>query len=207
MYKNNLSSTLLQDAVDELSSLPGIGRKSALRFALHLLKQPRENVERFSRSVLKMRNEIKYCTNCNMISDSDMCPICSSNSRESSLVCVVESIRDVISIDNTGQYNGLFHVLGGIISPMDGTGPSDLSIDHLISRVSEGTVKEVFLALSTTMEGETTAYYIYKKLSQFDVKISTIARGVGFGDDLEYTDEVTLGRSIQNRQPFVPLNK
>ncbi len=207
MYKNNLSSTLLQDAVDELSSLPGIGRKSALRFALHLLKQPRENVERFSRSVLKMRNEIKYCTNCNMISDSDMCPICSSNSRESSLVCVVESIRDVISIDNTGQYNGLFHVLGGIISPMDGTGPSDLSIDHLISRVSEGTVKEVFLALSTTMEGETTAYYIYKKLSQFDIKISTIARGVGFGDDLEYTDEVTLGRSIQNRQPFVPLNK
>lgn len=207
MYKNNLSSTLLQDAVDELSSLPGIGRKSALRFALHLLKQPRENVERFSRSVLKMRNEIKYCTNCNMISDSDMCPICSSNSRERSLVCVVESIRDVISIDNTGQYNGLFHVLGGIISPMDGTGPSDLSIDHLISRVSEGTVKEVFLALSTTMEGETTAYYIYKKLSQFDVKISTIARGVGFGDDLEYTDEVTLGRSIQNRQPFVPLNK
>lgn len=207
MYKNNLSSTLLQDAVDELSSLPGIGRKSALRFALHLLKQPRENVERFSRSVLKMRNEIKYCTNCNMISDSDMCPICSSNSRESSLVCVVESIRDVISIDNTGQYNGLFHVLGGIISPMDGTGPSDLSIDHLISRVSEGTVKEVFLALSTTVEGETTAYYIYKKLSQFDIKISTIARGVGFGDDLEYTDEVTLGRSIQNRQPFVPLNK
>ena len=207
MYKNNLSSTLLQDAVDELSSLPGIGRKSALRFALHLLKQPRENVERFSRSVLKMRNEIKYCINCNMISDSDMCPICSSNSRESSLVCVVESIRDVISIDNTGQYNGLFHVLGGIISPMDGTGPSDLSIDHLISRVSEGTVKEVFLALSTTMEGETTAYYIYKKLSQFDIKISTIARGVGFGDDLEYTDEVTLGRSIQNRQPFVPLNK
>lgn len=207
MYKNNLSSTLLQDAVDELSSLPGIGRKSALRFALHLLKQPRENVERFSRSVLKMRNEIKYCTNCNMISDSDMCPICSSNSRERSLVCVVESIRDVISIDNTGQYNGLFHVLGGIISPMDGTGPSDLSIDHLISRVLEGTVKEVFLALSTTMEGETTAYYIYKKLSQFDVKISTIARGVGFGDDLEYTDEVTLGRSIQNRQPFVPLNK
>jgi recombination protein RecR len=142
-----------------------------------------------------------------MISDADLCPVCSSHSRERSLVCVVESIRDVISIDNTGQYNGLFHVLGGIISPMDGTGPSDLSIDHLISRVSQGTVKEVFLALSTTMEGETTAYYIFKKLAQFDIKISTIARGVGFGDDLEYTDEVTLGRSIQNRQPFVPLNK
>ncbi len=207
MYRNNLSSALLQDAVDELSSLPGIGRKSALRFALYLLKQPAENIERFSKTILKMRNEIKYCTNCNMISDADLCPVCSSHSRERSLVCVVESIRDVISIDNTGQYNGLFHVLGGIISPMDGTGPSDLSIDHLISRVSQGTVKEVFLALSTTMEGETTAYYIFKKLAQFDIKISTIARGVGFGDDLEYTGEVTLGRSIQNRQPFVPLNK
>ncbi|MDD2491199.1 MAG: recombination mediator RecR [Bacteroidales bacterium] len=207
MYRSNLSSSLLQDAVDELSSLPGIGRKSALRFALHLLKQPSENVERFSKSILKMRKEIKYCKNCNMISDSDICPICSSSSRERSLVCVVESIRDVISIDNTGQYNGLFHVLGGIISPMDGTGPSDLSIDHLVSRVAGGSVKEVFLALSTTMEGETTAYYIFKKLNQFDIKISTIARGVGFGDDLEYTDEVTLGRSIQNRQPFVPLSK
>lgn len=207
MYRSNLSSSLLQDAVDELSSLPGIGRKSALRFALHLLKQPSENVERFSKSIFKMRNEIKFCRNCNMISDTDICPICSSTSKERSLVCVVESIRDVISIENTGQYNGLYHVLGGIISPMDGTGPSDLSIDHLISRVEEGSVNEIFLALSTTMEGETTAFYLFKKLNKFDIKISTIARGVGFGDDLEYTDEVTLGRSIQNRQPFVPLSK
>lgn len=207
MYRSNLTSALLQDAVDELSSLPGIGKKSALRFALHLMRQPGENVERFSKSILRMRNEIKYCNECNMISDSDICPVCSSPLRERALVCVVESIRDVISIENTGQYNGLYHVLGGIISPMDGRGPSDLSIDHLISRVSSGLVSEVFLALSTTMEGETTAYYLFKKLNHFDIKISTIARGVGFGDDLEYTDEVTLGRSIQNRQPFVPLSK
>lgn len=207
MFRNNLLSSLLQDAVDELSSLPGIGRKSALRFALHLLKQPAENVERFTGTLQRMRTEIKYCSNCNMISDSGLCPICSSPSRDRSLVCVVESIRDVISIDNTGQYNGLYHVLGGIISPMDGTGPSDIAIDHLVSRVAEGSLQEVFLALSTTMEGETTSFYIFKKLNQFDVRISTIARGVGFGDDLEYTDEVTLGRSIQNRQPFVPLNK
>jgi len=207
MFKQNYHSMLLQNAVDELASLPGVGRKSALRFALHLLKQPKENVERFGQSIIKMRGEILYCTNCNMISDTAICKVCNDTSRDRSLVCVVESIRDVLSIENTLQYNGLYHVLGGIISPMDGVGPSDLSINQLIKRVEEGSVNEVFLALSTTMEGETTAFYLYKLLNKFPVKISTIARGVGFGDELEFTDEVTLGRSIQNRQPFVPLNQ
>jgi len=207
MFKQNYPSLLLQNAVDELASLPGVGRKSALRFALHLLKQPKENVERFGQSIIKMRGEIMYCNNCNMISDTPVCKVCSDLKRECSLVCVVESVRDVLSIENTLQYNGLYHVLGGIISPMDGVGPSDLSINQLIKRVEEGSVTEVFLALSTTMEGETTAFYLYKMLNKFPVKISTIARGVGFGDELEFTDEVTLGRSIQNRQPFVPLNQ
>ena len=206
MFRQNLSSTLLQNVVDELSSLPGVGKKSALRFALYLLKQPKENVERFGNAVVTMRNEIHYCRVCNMVSDSDLCTVCSSGLRDHTLVCVVESIRDVLSIEGTGQYNGVYHVLGGIISPMDGVGHGDLSIDHLISRVSQGEIKEIFMALSTTMEGETTAFYLYKKLSHFNVNISTIARGVGFGDDLEYTDDVTLGRSIKNRQPFVPLN-
>ncbi len=207
MFRNNLSSLLLSNAVEELTALPGIGRKSALRFALHLLKQPRENVERFSKTIIRMREEIKYCSICNMISDTPICSVCSDTRRDSSLVCVVESIRDVLSIENTGEFKGLYHVLGGIISPMDGVSPSDLSIDSLVNRVERGGVEEVFLALSTTMEGETTSYYIYKKIGRFPVKVSTIARGVGFGDELEFTDEVTLGRSITNRQPFIPLNQ
>jgi recombination protein RecR len=207
MFKQNYPSLLLQNAVEELASLPGVGRKSALRFALHLLKQPKENIDRFGQSIIKMRSEILYCQTCNMISDTKICKVCGDNKREQSLVCVVESVRDVLSIENTLQYNGLYHVLGGIISPMDGVGPSDLSITQLINRVEEGRVSEVFLALSTTMEGETTAFYLYKLLNKYPVKISTIARGVGFGDELEFTDEVTLGRSIQNRQPFVPLNQ
>lgn len=207
MFKQNYPSLLLQNAVDELAALPGVGRKSALRFALHLLKQPKENIEKFGQSIIKMRREIVYCSNCNMISDTPVCKICSDNKRERTLICVVESVRDVLSIENTMQYNGMYHVLGGIISPMDGVGPSDLSINQLIGRVEEGSVAEVFLALSTTMEGETTAFYLYKLLNKFPVKISTIARGVGFGDELEFTDEVTLGRSIQNRQPFIPLNQ
>ena len=206
MLKQSFTSELLQNVVEELSALPGVGKKSALRFALHLLRQPRENVEKFGSSVIRMRNEICYCTNCNMISDTQICPVCSDRKRDTALVCVVESIRDVLSIENTGQYNGLYHVLGGIISPMDGIGPGDLSIDLLLRRVEKGDISEIFLALSTNMEGETTSYYLYKRLIPFNIKISTIARGVGFGDDLEYTDEVTLGRSIQNRQPFVPLN-
>lgn len=206
MIKQSLTSSLLSNAVDELASLPGIGKKSALRFALHLLKQPTENVKRFGNSIIKMREEIQFCSLCNMISDTPICHICSDKRRDRSLVCVVESIRDVISIENTGEFNGLYHVLGGIISPMDSVSPSDLAIDSLVKRVSEGEIKEVFLALSTTMEGETTSFYIYKKISSFPLKVSTIARGVGFGDELEYTDEVTLGRSIMNRQPFIPIN-
>ncbi len=206
MFRNNLSSSLLSNAVEELTALPGIGRKSALRFALHLLKQPKENVERFSKSIIKMREEIKYCTVCNMISDTPVCSVCSDSSRNSTLICVVECVRDVLSIENTGEFKGVYHVLGGIISPMDGVSPSDLSIDSLVNRVEKGGVEEIFLALSTTMEGETTSYYIYKKIGKFPIKVSTIARGVGFGDELEFTDEVTLGRSITNRQPFISVN-
>jgi len=205
MLYHNYPSRLLQDAVEELSSLPGVGRKSALRFAMHLLKQPKENVERFGESIIRLSNESKFCRDCFMISDSDVCEICTDSRRDHSIICVVESIRDVISIENTMQYNGIYHVLGGIISPMDGVGPSDLTIEQLLRRVEEKDVEEVLIVLSTTMEGETTSFYIYKQLSKLNVKITTIARGIGFGDDLEYTDEVTLGRSIQNRQPFVPL--
>lgn len=202
MFKQNYSSALLEKAVDEFASLPGVGRKSALRLALHLLKQPKENVERFGNSFIALRNGVKYCRECNMISDSDICSVCSDSSRDRSIICVVESIRDVLSIENTEQYRGLYHVLGGIISPMDGVGPGDLPIKELIERVECGNVKEVILALSTSMEGETTSFYLYKKLNAYQIKISTIARGVGFGDDLEYTDELTLGKSIENRHLF-----
>ena len=206
MNREHLSSVLLANAVDELAGLPGVGRKSALRFALHLLKQPKENVKKFGESVIKMRSEIQYCSCCNMISDSPICSICSDKGRDSALICVVESIRDVMSIENTGEYNGLYHVLGGIISPIDGVSPSDLAIDSLIERVENGSIGEVILALSTTMEGETTSFYIYKKIKRYSVKVSIIARGIGFGDELEYTDELTLGRSITNRQIFNPEN-
>lgn len=205
MYSRNYPSRLLQDAVDELSSLPGVGRKSALRFALHLLKQPVDNVERFGQSIIRLSKETKFCKKCSMISDNDICDICRDAKRDASIICVVENVRDVISIENTMQYNGLYHVLGGIISPMDGVGPSDLTIDQLLKRVENEEIKEVLIVLSTTMEGETTSFYLYKLLSKFNIKISTIARGIGFGDELEYTDEITLGRSIQNRQPFVPI--
>lgn len=202
MFKQNYSSALLEKAVEEFASLPGVGRKSALRLALHLLKQPRENVERFGNAFIALRNGVKYCTICNMITDGQTCSVCTDRSRDKSIICVVESIRDVLSIENTEQYHGLYHVLGGIISPMDGVGPSDLPVNELVERVSQGDIKEVILALSTSMEGETTSFYLYKKLNGFPVKISTIARGVGFGDDLEYTDELTLGKSIENRQLF-----
>ncbi|MBQ7222930.1 MAG: recombination protein RecR [Bacteroidales bacterium] len=202
MFKNNYSSKLLEDAVESLSTLPGIGRKSALRLALNFLKEDEANVERFAESIVKFRKEIKYCPICNMITDDGTCPVCDDEKRDSSIVCVVESQRDVLSIENTGEYNGLYHVLGGIISPIDGIGPSDLTIDKLVERVANGGINEIVMALSTSMEGETTAFYLYRKLAQYDVKISTIARGVGFGDDLEYTDELTLGKSIVNRQPF-----
>ncbi|MCL2097595.1 MAG: recombination mediator RecR [Bacteroidales bacterium] len=200
--EQELPSKLLQAAVDELSRLPGVGKKTALRLALHLMKQPQTEVERFGRSFISMRNEIKHCAVCNVLSDTDTCDICTNLRRDHSIVCVVESIREVLCIENTQQYTGLYHVLGGIISPIDGVGPNDLKIDMLMERIAKGDIKEVVLALSTTMEGETTCYYLYKKIREFNIEVTTIARGVGFGDELEYTDELTLGRSIKNRQPF-----
>ena len=199
-----VGNKLLQDAVEQLSSLPGIGKKSALRFALYLLKQPVENVERFGNSIVSMRREIKYCTECNMISDGPKCSVCADQRRDHRTICVVESLRDVLSIEATGEYRGVYHVLGGVISPMDGIGPADLTIDALCRRVEGARVDEVILALSTGMEGETTSFYLYKVLSPMNVKITTIARGVAFGDDLEYTDQLTLGKSIANRQIFSP---
>ncbi len=196
------SSELLQKAVDQFSTLPGIGKKSALRMALFILKQPKENVELFASSLVNLSRNVQHCSECNMISDSPVCPICSDRRRNRGIICVVESIRDVLSIENTQTYNGLYHVLGGIISPMDGVGPSDLPITELEKRIEGGEVKEVVLALSTSMEGETTSYFIYNRLKKYDIKITAIARGVAFGDDLEYTDELTLAKSIENRQPF-----
>lgn len=196
------TSKLLEDAVEQFATLPGIGKKSALRMALHILKQPEENIEKFANSFLELRRNIRHCSVCNMISDTEVCPICSDGRRDSSVICVVESIRDVLSIENTERYRGLYHVLGGIISPMDGIGPADLPIKELQDRVETGEVKEIILALSTSTEGETTSFYLYKKLKNYNISISSIARGVGFGDDLEYTDELTLAKSIENRQPF-----
>lgn len=211
-FKENYPSKLLEDAVDAISSLPGVGRRSALRLALHLLKQPEENVHHFTAAIDRLRDDVKYCRDCRMISDDEVCSICGDRSRDHSLICVVESVRDVMSIENTGQYRGVYHVLGGIISPINGVGPSDLTIRELVSRVAQrhseqqndATISptEVILALSGDVEGETTSFYIYRQLSQYDIKISTLARGLGFGDDLEYADELTLGRSIVNRQPF-----
>jgi len=199
---NQFSSKLLENAVNEFAKLPGIGRKTALRLVLHLLRQDVEQVNMFGEAIIKLRNEVKHCKVCNNISDNDICEICSNPSRDHSLICVVESIKDVIAIENTHQYNGIYHVLGGIISPMDGIGPNDLKIDLLEKNVAKGDVKELIFALSTTMEGDTTNFFLYKKLSKYNVVMSTIARGVSIGDELEYTDELTLGRSIVNRTPF-----
>ena len=195
-------SKLLENAVNEFSKLPGIGRKSALRLVLHLLRQDVEAVNYFGNSMIQLRNEIKHCKICHNISDTDICQICNNHSRNQSVICVVENIRDVMSVENTQQFNGLYHVLGGIISPMDGIGPAELEIESLVNRVEKGDIIEVILALSTTMEGDTTNFYIYKQLKDFDVKTSTIARGISVGDELEYADEVTLGRSIVYRIPF-----
>ena len=200
--QHSYSSRLLEEAVEEFTTLPGIGRKTALRLVLHLLKQEDRDVERFGNTILKMKKEIKSCRICHNISDTEVCHICSDPYRDKETICVVESIRDVMSVENTGQYTGVYHVLGGIISPMDGIGPADLTIDPLEKKVKEGGVREVILALSTTMEGDTTNFYIYRKLKDHPVIISTLARGVAIGDDLEYADEVTLGRSILNRTSF-----
>lgn len=195
-------SRLLERAVQEFSKLPGIGRKTALRLVLHLLRQDTDDVMQFTDAISQMKQEVKFCRVCHNISDQDICPICSDKRRDSSTICVVENIQDVMAIENTQQFTGLYHVLGGLISPMDGIGPSDLEIESLVTRVAEGSVKEVILALSPTMEGDTTNFYIFRKLASYDVKISIIARGIAVGNELEYTDEVTLGRSILNRTPF-----
>ncbi len=195
-------SVLLEKAVSEFSKLPGIGRKTALRLVLHLLRQSDSDVQQFATAIAKVKREVKYCRVCHNISDEDVCPICSDPRRDASLICVVENVQDVMAVENTQQFRGLYHVLGGVISPMDGIGPDQLEIRSLVQRVEQGGVSEVILALSSTMEGDTTNFYISRKLASLDVKLSVIARGISVGDELEYTDEVTLGRSIVNRTPF-----
>lgn len=195
-------SKILENAVNEFSKLPGIGRKTALRLVLHILKQEKESAYQFSDAITTLADEIKYCKSCYNISDSDICSICSNPRRDHSVVCVVENVRDVMAIENTHQYQGIYHVLGGLISPMDGTGPDDLTIAPLEEKLKSEEVKEIIFALSTTMEGDTTNFFLYRKFQQYPVKFSTIARGVAIGDELEYADEVTLGRSLVDRQPF-----
>ena len=195
-------SQLLERAVEAFSQLPGVGRKTALRLVLHLLRQSTEDVDSFADAVIRVKHDVKYCKVCHNISDNEVCSICSDPRRDASVVCVVENIQDVMAIENTQQFHGLYHVLGGIISPMDGIGPHDLEIESLVERVEEGTVTEMILALASTMEGDTTNFYISRKLKDTGVKLSVIARGISVGDELEYTDEVTLGRSILNRTPF-----
>ena len=195
-------SILLDKAVGEFAKLPGIGRKTALRLVLHMLRQTDEDVMTFADALSRLKREVEYCKVCHNISDTDVCSICSDSRRDGSVICVVENVQDVMAVENTQQFHGLYHVLGGVISPMDGVGPADLEIDSLVERVSQGGVKEVILALSSTMEGDTTNFFISRKLAQYPVKLSVIARGISVGDELEYTDEVTLGRSILNRTPF-----
>ena len=202
MNTNQYPSLLLENAVNQFAKLPGIGRKTALRLVLYLLKQENAEVTNFAEALLLLKNEVRYCEVCKNISDTEKCRICSDPSRNEEIVCVVETVKDVMLIENTSQFRGLYHVLGGIISPMDGVGPADLEIESLLQRVAAGNIKEIILALSTTMEGDTTNFYLYKKLSQYPVQISTIARGISVGDELQYADEVTLGRSIVNRIPF-----
>lgn len=198
----NFSSKLLEDAVYEFSKLPGIGQKTALRLVLHLLHKEQEEVSQFANTLTKLKQQIKYCNVCHNIADQPICSICASNKRDKELICVVEDTRDVMAIENTNQYFGVYHVLGGLISPMDGVGPSDLSIDSLVERVANHPPKEIILALSATMEGDTTLFYLHKRLKDFQIPISTIARGIAFGGELEYADEVTLGRSILTRVPY-----
>lgn len=195
-------SLLLENAVNEFAKLPGVGKKTALRLVLHLLRQSEEDVDNFGNTIMQLKHEVHYCKVCHNISDTETCDICANPRRDRSVVCVVENIRDVMSIENTQQYTGLYHVLGGVISPMDGIGPKDLEIESLVERCAHDGIAEVILALPTTMEGDTTNFYIYRKLSAMPVKITTIARGVAIGNELEYTDEVTLGRSIVNRIEF-----
>jgi len=195
-------SRLLENAVNEFSSLPGIGRKTAFRLVMNLLRRDSEEVRKFGESIIRLHSEIKYCKVCNNISDTEICNICNDPKRDRSVICVVENIQDVMAIENTRQYRGLYHVLGGIISPIDGIGPSDLKIDTLEIKVKSGEIREIIFALSTTMEGDTTNFYLYKRLCKYNPLITTLARGVAIGDELEYTDEITLGRAINNRNPY-----
>lgn len=198
----NFSSKLIEEAVTEFSKLPGVGKRTALRFVLHLMKQPPADVNRFGNTFIRLRNELRYCEKCHNVSDKQLCEVCVNPHRDHSTVCVVEDIRDVMAIENTQQYRGVYHVLNGIISPMDGVGPADLNIESLVGKSANGEIKEIIMALSTTMEGDTTNFYIYKRLKGFNLTMSTIARGIAIGDELEYADEVTLGRSIINRTPY-----
>lgn len=200
--EQEFASSLLENAVNEFSKLPGVGRKTALRLVLYLLRQREDVAVNFGEAIIKVRKEIRYCRVCHNISESEMCPICSNPNRDGSVVCVVENVKDVMSIENTHQHHGLYHVLGGLISPMEGVGPQDIEIASLVSRVEAGDVKEVILALSATMEGDTTNFYIFRKLAPYDVKITMLARGMSVGNEIEYTDELTLGRSIVNRTLF-----
>ena len=199
---SNIPSKILEQAVEEISNLPGIGKRTSLRLALHLLKWEKGEVERLAKSLTKLRNDITYCSICHNISNTSVCEICNNTKRDKDLICVVEDIRDVMAIENTTQYKGVYHILGGVISPMEGVGPDDLNISSLIARTKDGTISEIIFALSATIEGDTTSYYIYKQLKQSVKKVSVIARGVAIGDNLEYADEITLARSIQNRLPF-----
>jgi recombination protein RecR len=202
MSFNDFPSRLLENAVNEFASLPGVGRKTAFRLVMNLLKRDPSEVRRFGETIIKLHEEIHYCRICHSISDTEICNICSDEKRDSSVVCVVESIQDVMAIENTRQYKGRYHVLGGIISPIDGVGPSDLNIDSLEEKVKAGGINEIIFALSTTMEGDTTNYYLFRKLGRYNTTITTLARGVAIGDELEYTDEITLGRAITNRNPY-----
>lgn len=199
---NEYSSKLLESVVNELSRLPGIGKKTALRLALHILREEKVFAQNLGKSIIKMREEIMYCSRCNNISDNHLCDICSNNKRNENLICVVENTQDVIAVENTSQFNGLYHVLGGIISPVEGIGPNDLSISKLIERINKENISEIILALPATVEGDTTGYYIYKLVKEFDIEVTTIAKGIAIGEELEYADEITLGRSILNRLPF-----
>ena len=206
MINQQYPSALLEKAVNEFAKLPGIGRKTAMRLVLYLLRQDTAMVESFGNALITLKHEVKYCKVCHNISDTEVCRLCGNPQRDASTICVVENIQDVMAVENTQQFKGLYHVLGGVISPMDGIGPSDLEIDSLVKRVEAGGIREVILALSSTMEGDTTNFYIFRKLARFDVKLSIIARGISIGDELEYTDEVTLGRSIVNRTLFTGTN-
>jgi len=202
MSFSEFPSRLLENAVNEFASLPGIGRKTAFRLVMNLLRRDSAEVKRFGESIKRLHEEIHYCKVCHSISDNEICLICGDEKRDHSLICVVENIQDVMAVENTGQYKGIYHVLGGIISPVDGVGPADLKIDSLEEKVKSGGVREIILALSTTMEGDTTNYYLFKKLNKYNIYLSTLARGVAIGDELEYTDEITLGRAITNRNPY-----